>query len=121
MNENIILELNLILSNIEVKYPLRKLLNPQMKFLTNPDGSIDLSVKIDTWERDTGNEFLELESRHPVNEHWKARFRNKPKNMAQFVHVVLLRTLEHELNESIWIDEERVFEPNHWGPKNLNE
>ena len=112
-------ELNKLLTQIEIKEPMRKLLNPKLEFVVNPDGSIDLSVKIDTWERNTGIEFLALESRHPVNDHWKARFRNKAKNMASFVHVALLRTIEHELNESIWCDGERIFEPKHWGPEDI--
>lgn len=114
-------ELNDLLVQIEIKEPMRKLLNPKLEFIANIDGSIDLSVRIDTWERDTGIFFAGLESRHPVNDHWKARFRNKPTNVANFVHIALLRTIEHELNESIWCLGKRVFEPNHWGPKEINE
>lgn len=114
MNE--IDNLNDLLNKIEIKNPFRKLFNPTLKFITNPDNSIDLSVKIDTWERDTGVKFLQLESRHPINDHWKTRFRNKPINLAEFVRIALNRTIEHELNESIWLDEKRIFEPDHWGP-----
>lgn len=117
MNE--IDNLNNLLKQIEIKFPLRKLLNPKLEFVENPDNSIDLSVKIDTYERTTGEQFLALESRHPVNDHWKARFRNKPRNIANFVQVALLRTIEHELNESIWIENERIFEPDHWGPRGI--
>ncbi len=117
MNNIEIINLNDLLKQIEIKNPMRKLFNPKLEFILNPDNSIDLSVRIDTWERNTGEPFLSLESRHPVNDHWKARFRNKATNIANFVHVALLRTLEHELNESIWCGEKRIFEPDHWGPK----
>ncbi len=120
MSELNIEDLNKCLEQIELKYPIRKLLNPKLEFIANPDGSIDLSVKIDTWERTSGTEFLALESRHPINDHWKARFRNKPKNIAVFIQSALLKTMEHELNESIWCMGERIFEPEHWGPKDTN-
>jgi hypothetical protein len=113
----VISELNNLLAQIEIKDPMRKLLNPKLEFVANPDGSIDLSVRIDTWERNAGTQMLGLESRHPVDDHWKARFRNKPKNIAGFVKIALLRTIEHELDESIWCLGERIFEPAHWGPK----
>lgn len=116
-----IIDLNNALKEIKIKCPMRKLLNPKFEFILNPNNTIDLSIRIDTWERDIGTEFLGLESRHPVNEHWIARFRNKPKNIVQFVKIALLRTIEHELDESIWIDNERIFEPKHWGPKDLIE
>lgn len=115
MNE--IDSLNDLLKQIEIKFPICKLLNPKLEFVLNPDNSIDLSVKIDTWERNTGIQFLALEYRHPINDHWKARFRNKPRNIAEFVRIALLRTIEHELNESIWINNERIFEPDHWGSR----
>lgn len=117
MNNTEIISLNEALSKVEIRNPLRKLFNPQLEFIVNPDNSIDLSVKIDTWERNTGEPFLALESRHPINEHWESRFRNKPKNIAEFVRIALIKTIEHELNESIWCFGERIFEPDHWGPK----
>ena len=121
MNNIDINNLNEILNQIEIKNPIRKLLNPKLEFILNMDNSIDLSVRIDTWERDTGMFFAGLESRHPVNDHWKARFRNKPINIANFVRIVLVRTMEHELDESIWCSGKRAFEPNHWGPKETDE
>ena len=114
---NDILILNDLLKTIKLNYPISKLLNPKLEFVVNPDGSIDLSIKIDTYERTQGTEFLALESRHPVTDHWQARFRNRSRNIAEFVRISLLRTLEHELNESIFLNDERIFEPDHWGPK----
>ena len=112
-------ELNKVLADIEIRNPIKFLCAPKFIFLVRGE-RIELSVRISTVERNYGHKIDGLESSFPISdvpsqEYWVDRYARDPSKLAKFVQSCLMQVLEHELNESIFLDGVRIFEPKHWG------
>ncbi len=113
--------LNGCLRRVLVRAPLERLVGPRMEFVALPLGGVRFSVRIDTFERESGQVMAGLESSYELPagsvSYWSERWQRDPMKLASYVRSCLLQALQHELDESIWIDGKRVFEPKHWGPE----
>lgn len=111
-------ELNEALKAVEVRDPLRTLMNPRLLFVDDLTGGIELSIRVDTIDRDTGAAMHLLQSRFPIprnNGRWIERYGSDSALLAAWVRSCLRRVMEHEVDESIWTGGKRAFEPEHEG------
>ena len=111
--------LKAVLATIEIKGSIATLLNPKIEVVQNPDDlSVDLSVRVTVPDNSGMNMGVieGLESRHPITPYLVGRYGRKPSELGHFIRGVLLRVVEHEIDESLYQNRKLVREPKHWGP-----
>ena len=108
--------LNKALATIDIREPIKSLIRPHLSFVATPDDSVSLSVRIDTFERSSGTALRGLETRFPCTPYLCDRYLRRPIDLAAFVRRCLVDVMTHEISESLWVGDGRVFEPEHWGP-----
>ena len=107
------------LARVTVRGSLSKLICPKFRIAENPDGSVDLvpqiSVPDATWAAGGTGFFQDLESRHPLTAFQVERCSRDVHFCAKQARAALLRALEHELDESLYLDDTLFNPPEHWG------
>jgi hypothetical protein len=105
------------LTNIEIKGSIYELLKPRFEIVVNPDQSVDLSARVTVPDVAGYMGIIDgLESRHPITPYLVGRYGRKPSELGRFIRAVLVRVLEHEIDESLFQGGNHVQAPKHWGP-----
>ena len=111
-------QLNAALKRITIRDPIKSLLNPQLEFIETGEG-YRLSMKIDTIDSRTGKRLFAIEANGMAPLYLVGRLIRDERFMGKFVHTCLGQYLDHELSESIMIDDHFVVQPKHWGPEKI--
>lgn len=101
---------------IEVRGSLGTLLSPKVKLVTNSDGTIDISLKINVPDAKGMMGNLQLESRHPLTDYTLGRMQRSHQFAGKLVRNALKDMLDHEIDESLFVDDDYFQIPKHWGP-----
>lgn len=108
--------LNEQLCLIIIRDPFKTLYNPKLEFINIGNEKFRLSMKIDTFDARTGSRVFELEANGMSDTYMIDRFSRDIRYLGKYVFKCLSDYLNHELSESLLIDNDFVVSPKHWGP-----
>lgn len=111
-------KLNERLKLVEVRDPLKTLLQPKLEFAATPEGVISLRVFLHSVDAVTGGPFV-VPSSYELAPHQVSRY-SRNENLGPFVHHCLLEALRHETDESVFYGGVHAIKPIHWGPGSLD-
>lgn len=107
------------MNEFSIKGSVAKLLSPRYEIRDQDDGSALLLLWIDVPDATSENRFDGLPSMHPLTRYQVDRCRRDSRFMANTVRTAIIRAFEHELDESLFVDDQQLFAPKHWGPEEI--
>ena len=114
-----LVELTKILNQIEIREPMASLFNPRLQIFPTVNSPLPyrISVRINVKSSTEVYDFFDgLECSASITDYEASRYIRQPERLGKRILEILVEYMRHEIEESLFFNNNYVTAPKHWGP-----